>query len=76
MLIHESTGTYDATWEEQKRRFEAKHRGRLGTVAAPRIGARAWFSAATRDEVRRRCDPARLADVAAKIERANAGLGS
>ena len=76
VLIHESTGTYDAAWEEQKRRFEAKHRGRLAAAAAPRIGARAWFSSATRDDVLRRCDLARLAEVAERIGRANAGLGA
>jgi hypothetical protein len=76
VLIHESTGTYDAAWEEQKRRFEAKHRERLAAVANPRIGARAWFAAATRDEVLRRCDVARLADIAERIGDANAALGS
>lgn len=76
VLIHESTGTYDAAWEEQKRRFEAKHRDRLAAVPSPRIGARAWFAAATREEVARRCDVARLAEIAERIGRANAGLGS
>ncbi len=76
VLIHASTGTYDAAWEEQKLRFEAKHRERLATVANPRIGARAWFAAATREEVLRRCDVARLAGIAERIGHANADLGS
>jgi hypothetical protein len=74
VLIHASTGTYDAAWEEYKRRFEAKHRAALGTVATPRIGARASFRAATREEVLRRCAIEQLADVAERIGRANARL--
>ena len=30
VLIHESTGSYDAVWEDYKRRFESKHRSALG----------------------------------------------
>jgi GT2 family glycosyltransferase len=71
VLIHDSTGTYDAAWQEQKRRFEAKHRDRLASVQNPRSGACAWFAAPTREDVTRRCDVARLADVAARIGRAN-----
>ena len=32
VLIHESTGSYDAAWEDYKRRFESKHRTALGSV--------------------------------------------
>jgi len=74
VLIHESTGTYDAAWEDYKHRFEGKHLGALATVGQPRIGARASFTASTRDEILRRCEPVRLADVAARIGRANADL--
>ncbi len=74
VLIHESTGSYDPAWEEYKRRFESKHRTALGSVDQPRIGARASFSAATREEVLRRCSIATLADVAERIGRANANL--
>jgi cellulose synthase/poly-beta-1,6-N-acetylglucosamine synthase-like glycosyltransferase len=74
VLIHASTGSYDAAWEEYKRRFEAKHGALLDKVGEPKVGARASFTAATREEVLRRCDTARLADVAARIGRANAHL--
>ena len=74
VLIHESTGTYDAAWEEYKRRFESKHGVMPGSAAKARIGARASFSAATREEVLRRCSIAQLTDVAERIGRANAKL--
>ena len=74
VLIHESTGSYDAAWEEYKRRFESKHQAALGSVTESRIGARASFSAATREEMLRRCSIAALADVAERIGRANADL--
>jgi len=74
VLIHESTGRYDAAWEEYKRRFEAKHRAALAPIGTPKIGARASFSAATREEVLRRCGIAQLEGVAQQIGRANASL--
>lgn len=74
VLIHASTGSYDAAWEQHKLRFEAKHRDLLATVDQPKVGARAAFTATTREEIRRRCDIARLADVAERIGRANAHL--
>ena len=74
VLIHESTGRYDAAWDEQKRRFEAKHRAVLPEIGTYKVGARASFSAATREDILRRCDPARLVDIAAEIGRANASL--
>jgi hypothetical protein len=74
VLIHESTGSYDSGWEDYRRRFETKHRGALASIAKPKIGARAAFRAASREEVIRRTETSRLADVAARIERANAGL--
>jgi glycosyl transferase family 2 len=74
VLIHESTGSYDAAWEEYKRRFEAKHRAALAPAGDPKIGARAAFAATTREEILRRCDLGRLADVAARIGQANAAL--
>jgi hypothetical protein len=73
-IIHESTGRYDAAWEEQKRRFEGKHGSVLGGIGESKIGARASFSSTTREEILRRCDSARLVDIAAQIERANADL--
>jgi hypothetical protein len=74
VVIHASTGTYDAAWEEYKRRFEVKHRADLASVENPKVGARAGFTAATREEVLRRCDIARLTDVAARIGQAHAKL--
>ena len=74
VLIHESTGRYDPVWEEYKRRFEAKHRAHLPASWSAREGARASFSAATREEVTARCTPAQLARIAAEIGRANAAL--
>ena len=62
VLIHESTGSYDVAWEEHKRRFELKHAADLARIDKARVGARASFSAATRDEVLRRCDTAHLTD--------------
>lgn len=74
VIIHESTGRYDAAWEEQKRRFEFKHGAFLATIGQPRVGARASFGAATREEILRRCETARLSEVASRIERANRDL--
>lgn len=74
VLIHESTGRYDTAWAEYRRRFEEKHRASLAPIGTPKIGARAAFSAATREEVLRRCGIAQLEDVAERIGRANAHL--
>jgi glycosyl transferase family 2 len=74
VLIHESTGTYDAAWEDYRRRFEAKHRDALASVANPKTGARAAFKAASPEEVARRTEISRLTDVAERIGRANANL--
>jgi GT2 family glycosyltransferase len=73
-MIHQSTGHYDSIWEAYKRRFEAKYRADLPAAGTPRVGARASFSAATREEILRCCATARLADIAAQIGRANAAL--
>jgi Glycosyltransferase like family len=40
VLIHASTGRYDAIWDEYKRRFEAKHREHLPPHWNAREGAR------------------------------------
>ena len=74
VLIHASTGRYDAAWDEYKRRFEAKHHTDLASVEHPKVGVRAAFSAATREEILNRCETARLVDVAERIGRANADL--
>jgi len=74
VLIHESTGTYNAAWDDYRRRFEAKHRNALASIAEPKTGARAAFKAANREEVVRQTEIARLTDVAERIGRANANL--
>jgi GT2 family glycosyltransferase len=74
LVIHESTGRYDAAWEEYKRRFEHKHRDSLPKVWTAKEGARASFSSATREDVARNCAPAQLARIAAQIGLANANL--
>ncbi len=74
VLIHASTGNYDQIWDEYKRRFEAKHRAHLPASWDAREGARASFSATTRQEILQRCAPGRLAPVLDQIGRANAAL--
>jgi GT2 family glycosyltransferase len=73
-LIHDSTGTYDAAWALYARRFEDKHRAALPPRWTAKEGARAYFAAADRDEVRRKCAPETIARIAREIERANAML--
>lgn len=73
-LIHQSIGNFDATWAKYRRRFEDKHRAHLPDSWNEKEGAIARFHATTPDEIRKRCDPARLADVAAEIARQNANL--
>lgn len=74
VLIHESVGRFDDVHAEYQRRFDAKFRAYLPGSWTPKTGARASFVAASPDDVRARCDPARLAGVAAQIGRANANL--
>ena len=74
VLIHESTGRYDAAWEDKKRRFDSKHREHLLVGWKAKEGARASFSSATREDILRKCAPGELARIAAQIERANSVL--
>jgi len=73
-MIHQSHGSFDAVWEKYRRRFEAKHRAQLPDSWDAKLGAYASFVAATPDEIRERCDPARIAEIASQIARANANL--
>ena len=73
-LIHQSIGNFDATWAKYRRRFEEKHRAHLPETWEPKTGALARFFATTPDEIRKRCDPARLAEVAGQIAQQNANL--
>ena len=74
VLIHQSIGNFDAVWDKYRRRFVAKHRALLPDSWAPKTGALARFFATTPDEIRKRCDPARLAEVAGQIAAQNANL--
>ncbi|HKE42167.1 MAG TPA: glycosyltransferase [Casimicrobiaceae bacterium] len=74
VLIHESTGRYDAVWREYKRRFDLKHREHLLADWKAKEGARASFSSSTREDILRKCAPVELARIAAQIERANSVL--
>jgi GT2 family glycosyltransferase len=74
VLIHQSIGKFDAVWNDYRRRFEDKHRAHLPGHWDEKIGVRATFYATTPDAIRARCDPARLAELAEQISRANAGL--
>jgi hypothetical protein len=74
VMIHQSMGKFDKVWDEYRRRFEAKYRESLPEQWTPKVGANATFFATTPDDIRTRCDPARLAEIAAEIGRANANL--
>ena len=74
VLIHQSIGKFDAVWAEYRRRFEDKHRAHLPDRWEEKEGAIARFHATTPDEIRKRCDPARLAEVAGQIAAQNADL--
>jgi GT2 family glycosyltransferase len=74
VLVHQSMGTFDASWDGYRRRFEAKHGTHFPETWTPKEGARAGFFATTPDEIRARCNPERLAEIAAQIERANVDL--
>jgi len=73
-LIHQSMGNFGAVWDKYRRRFQAKHRAHLPDAWDPKIGALATFYASTPAEIRARCDPTRLAEIANEIGQANAGL--
>ena len=74
VLIHQSIGNFDAVWDKYQCRFEAKHRALLPDSRDSKTGAIARFFATSPDEIRKRCDPARLAEVAGQIAAQNANL--
>jgi len=74
VLIHQSMGNFSVVWDEYQRRFLAKHGPHLPAKWTSKDGARAGFFAATPDDIRARCNPERLAEIAAQIDRANAVL--
>jgi GT2 family glycosyltransferase len=74
VLIHESTGRYDAIWAEYKRRFERKHGAHLPANWNAKEGARASFSAKSKEEIMRRCTRDGLMRIAVQIGSANASL--
>jgi len=74
VLIHQSIGKFDAVWDKYRRRFEDKHRASLQKDWDLKVGVNATFYAATSDDIRARCDPARLAEIVGRIGEANAHL--
>jgi GT2 family glycosyltransferase len=74
LLIHQSLGKFGAVWRRYAERFEAKHSARLPASWTAKAGARASFLAATPDDIRARCDPARLAEITAQIGKQHAEL--
>ena len=74
LVIHQSMGKFDAVWEKYRRRFEAKHRELLPDSWDPKVGFHATFFAKTPDEIRKRCDPVRLAELAGQLAQQNANL--
>jgi GT2 family glycosyltransferase len=74
VLIHQSIGKFDAVWAKYRRRFEDKHRVHLPASWEEKTGVRATFYATTPAAICARCDPTRLAELAAQIEQANATL--
>lgn len=74
VLIHQSMGNFGAHWDEYRRRFQTKHGAHFPATWTPKDGARAGFFAATRDDIRSRCTPERLAEITAQIDRANIDL--
>jgi GT2 family glycosyltransferase len=74
LVIHQSMGKFDAVWEKYRRRFDAKHRELLPDSWDPKTGSHASFFATSADEIRKRCDPARLAELADRIAAQNANL--
>lgn len=69
-IVHDSMGNYDATWRHYRRRFEQKFAGRLAARLQPRFVAQLRVELRTREEVLAFCEPARVADMIAQIERA------
>ncbi|MEO8306071.1 MAG: glycosyltransferase [Betaproteobacteria bacterium] len=74
VLIHQSMGTFDDVWQKYRRRFEDKHRAHLPDRWDTKVGVHATFVATKPEEVRAKCDPVRLAEVADRIGVANADL--
>jgi len=74
LVLHQSMGKFDAVWEKYRRRFEEKHRALLPDSWDPKVGVHARFVATSPDEIRKRCDPVRLAEVAGQIAAQNANL--
>lgn len=74
LVLHQSMGKFDAIWAKYRQRFEVKHREHLPDSWDPKVGAHASFFATSVDEIRKRCDPARLAELAGRLAEQNANL--
>lgn len=74
VLIHQSMGNFDSVWQKYRRRFEDKHRAHFPDRWDRKVGVHATFVATKPEEVRAKCDPARLAEIADRIGIANADL--
>jgi GT2 family glycosyltransferase len=74
LILHQSMGKFDAVWEKYRRRFEAKHRELLPDSWDPKVGFHASFFSTSPDEIRKRCEPARLAELAGQLAAQNANL--
>ena len=74
LVLHESMGKFDAVWAKYRQRFETKHRELLPDSWDPKVGVHATFFATSVDEIRKRCDPARLAELAGRLAEQNANL--
>jgi len=74
LVLHQSMGKFDAVWAKYRQRFETKHRELLPDSWDPKVGVHATFFATSVDEIRKRCDPARLAELAGRLAEQNANL--
>lgn len=74
VLIHASRGNYDAVWSRYQERFNEKHRGLLALPTEPHLGARAYFRTASKEEIRRLCQPLRIRQIAGQIDANNRDL--
>ena len=68
-LIHASLGSYDAPWQQYRRRFEQKFARQLAAKGTPRIIARVAVDLPTRDDVLAFCQPERLANTIRQLDR-------
>lgn len=66
LIIHASTGQFDSKWNEYRLRFERKYT--LPKLPRYVEGARAFFTANSKNEMIKRCAPARLEQLIKQID--------